>query len=211
MVIAGVITAAAASNRDRLMHQLLEAASLDALTGCLSRGAFEERLDHESMLAERHYATFSLIVADVDNLKALNDANGHHGGDRALKLMAGVLRQTARETDVVGRLGGDEFALLLHEADQEEAMAAAGAAPRRVARGGRPGRGHGQHGGQHVARPQGHGGRHGATGRRGALRGQALGTRLRRRLGTTGHRGAVGVATPAGASAPDGGPAGHSG
>ena len=125
MVIAGIITAAAAANRDRLMRQLLAAASLDALTGCLSRGAFQERLEHESLLAERHYATFSVIVADVDNLKTLNDANGHHCGDRALKLLAGVLRQAARETDVVGRLGGDEFALLLHETDQEGAMVVA--------------------------------------------------------------------------------------
>ena len=74
---------------------------------------------------ERHYATFSVIVADVDNLKALNDSSGHHGGDRALRLLAGVLRHAARETDVVGRLGGDEFALLLHETDQAAAMAAA--------------------------------------------------------------------------------------
>jgi diguanylate cyclase (GGDEF)-like protein len=125
IVIAGVITAAAAAQRDRLMRQLMAAASLDALTGCLSRGAFQERLDHESLLAERHYATFSVIVADLDNLKTLNDANGHHCGDRALKLLASVLRQAARGTDVVGRLGGDEFALLLHETDQEAAMATA--------------------------------------------------------------------------------------
>ncbi len=95
IAVAGVITAAAAAQRDRLMRQLMAAASLDALTGCFSRGAFEERLDHESLLAERHYATFSVIVADVDNLKTLNDANGHHCGDRALKLLASVLRQTA--------------------------------------------------------------------------------------------------------------------
>jgi diguanylate cyclase len=107
------------------MRQLMAAASLDALTGCLSRGAFQERLDHESLLAERHYATFSIIVADLDNLKTLNDANGHHCGDRALKLLTRVLRQAARETDVVGRLGGDEFALLLHETDQEAAMVVA--------------------------------------------------------------------------------------
>jgi diguanylate cyclase (GGDEF)-like protein len=125
IVIAGVITAAAAAQRDRLMRQLMAAASLDALTGCLSRGAFQERLEHESLLAERHYATFSVIVADLDNLKTLNDANGHHCGDRALKLLASVLRQSARGTDVVGRLGGDEFALLLHETDQEAAMATA--------------------------------------------------------------------------------------
>jgi diguanylate cyclase (GGDEF)-like protein len=125
IVIAGVITAAAAANRDRLMRQLIAAASLDALTGCLSRGAFEERLIHESLLAERHYATFSVLVADVDNLKALNDSSGHHCGDRALKLLASVLRQAARGTDVVGRLGGDEFALLLHETGPEAALAAA--------------------------------------------------------------------------------------
>jgi diguanylate cyclase (GGDEF)-like protein len=125
MVIAGVITAAAAANRDRLMRQLMAAANLDALTGCLSRGAFQERLVHESMLAQRHDAVFSLIVADVDNLKTINDSSGHHCGDRALRLLASVLRQAARETDVVGRLGGDEFAMLLHETNEEAAMSTA--------------------------------------------------------------------------------------
>jgi diguanylate cyclase (GGDEF)-like protein len=125
IVIAGVITAAAAANRDRLMRQLMAAASLDTLTGCLNRGAFEERLVHESVLARRHDSTFSLIVADLDDLKTLNDSSGHHCGDRALRIVADVLRQAARESDVVGRLGGDEFALLLHETGQEAAMAAA--------------------------------------------------------------------------------------
>ena len=89
MVIAGVITAAAALNRDRLMGQLMEAASVDALTGCLSRGAFEERLEHEAKRARRHHTSFSLIVADVDNLKTLNDSSGHHSGDRALTAAGG--------------------------------------------------------------------------------------------------------------------------
>ena len=121
IVIAGVITAAAAANRDRLMRQLMAAASLDALTGASAVAPSRSASYHQSLLAERHYATFSVIVADLDNLKTLNDANGHHCGDRALKLLAGVLRQAARETDVVGRLGGDEFALLLHETDQDAA------------------------------------------------------------------------------------------
>ena len=89
MVIAGVITAAAALTRDRLMGQLMEAASVDALTGCLSRGAFEERLEHEAKRARRHHTSFSLIVADVDNLKTLNDSSGHHSGDRALTAAGG--------------------------------------------------------------------------------------------------------------------------
>jgi diguanylate cyclase (GGDEF)-like protein len=125
IVIAGVITSAAAAQRDRLMRQLVAAASVDALTGCLTRGAFQERLVRDSMLAQHHGGSFSVVVADLDNLKALNDANGHHCGDRALRLLASVMRQAARETDVVGRLGGDEFALLLQGADQEAALAAA--------------------------------------------------------------------------------------
>ncbi len=125
MVIAGVITAAAALNRDRLLRRLMDAASRDALTGCLSRGAFQERLEHESMRARRQHSTFSLIVADVDNLKTLNDSGGHDSGDRALRLLASVLCQAARESDVVGRLGGDEFAVLLHETGQEAALTAA--------------------------------------------------------------------------------------
>jgi predicted signal transduction protein with EAL and GGDEF domain len=125
MVIAGAITAVAALTRDRLMGQLMEAASVDALTGCLSRGAFEERLEHEAKRARRHHSSFSLIVADVDNLKTLNDSSGHHSGDRALRLLAGVLGGAARETDVVGRLGGDEFAMLLHGTDEGAALIAA--------------------------------------------------------------------------------------
>ena len=122
MVIAGVITAAASLFRQRLMGQLMDAATHDALTGCLSRGAFQERLDHEARLARRHHATFSLIVADVDNLKTVNDSGGHHSGDRALRSLAAVLSRAARETDVVGRLGGDEFAMLLHGTDQDAAL-----------------------------------------------------------------------------------------
>ncbi len=125
VVIAGVLTAAAAHNRDRLMLQLIAAASIDALTGCLSRGTFQDSLEQEAKRVRRHGGTFSLIVADVDNLKMLNDSRGHHSGDRALRLLASILEAAARDSDVVGRLGGDEFAMLLHEADEEAAMAAA--------------------------------------------------------------------------------------
>lgn len=125
ILIAGVLTAAAALNRDRLMAQLLEAASIDALTGCLSRRAFHERLEHEAMWARRHGSTFSLIEADVDNLKERNDSSGHPAGDRALCGLADVMEQVARDSDVVGRLGGDEFAMLLHETDPSEALAVA--------------------------------------------------------------------------------------
>jgi len=115
----------AAFNRDRLLRELMDAASLDALTGCLSRGAFGERLEDEAKRARRHASTFSVIVADVDDLKALNDSRGHHSGDRALRLLGSLLSQAARESDVVGRLGGDEFAMLLPGTDQEGALSMA--------------------------------------------------------------------------------------
>ena len=64
-------------------------------------------------------------MADLDNLKTLNDSGGHHSGDRALRSLATVLSQAARGSDVVGRLGGDEFAMLLHETDEDAALAVA--------------------------------------------------------------------------------------
>ena len=125
ILIAGVITATAALNRDHLMNQLLEAASTDALTGCLSRRAFQERLEHEAIWARRHGSTFSLVEVDVDNLKERNDASGRSTGDRALRGLAAVLAQVTRDSDVVARLGGDEIAMLLHETDPSEALAVA--------------------------------------------------------------------------------------
>ena len=125
MLIAGVITACAASNRERMTRQLLDAATLDALTGCLSRGAFSERLAHEAKRARRYRAPFSVIVADVDNLKVLNDSGGHHSGDFAIQSLAVALRVAARESDIIGRLGGDEFAMLLPRTDELAALVVA--------------------------------------------------------------------------------------
>jgi diguanylate cyclase (GGDEF)-like protein len=125
ILIAGVITAAAALNRDRLLAELIEAASVDALTGCLSRRAFQARLDQEALWARRYGSTFSLLSVDLDNLKERNDTSGHHAGDRALRVLASVLGQAARESDVVGRMGGDEFVMLLHETDESDALAVA--------------------------------------------------------------------------------------
>ena len=125
MLIAGVITACAAYNRERMTRQLLDAATIDALTGCLSRGAFSDRLVHEAKRARRHRTRFSVIVADVDNLKRLNDSGGHDSGDFAIQSLAVALRVAARDTDIIGRLGGDEFAMLLPRTDELAALVVA--------------------------------------------------------------------------------------
>ena len=96
-----------------LTHDLEVLASTDHLTGCLNHGAFNERLDDEIDRALRYGYPLSLVVADVDDFKRVNDTHGHPAGDTALNLAGTALRTRSRSTDVVGRIGGDEFALLL--------------------------------------------------------------------------------------------------
>ena len=62
-------------------------------------------------------------MLDVDHFKKINDRYGHLAGDRALVLVAGVLRETARKQDIVGRYGGDEFLLIGRARDAAEADA----------------------------------------------------------------------------------------
>jgi diguanylate cyclase (GGDEF)-like protein len=84
-------------------------ASTDPLTGLLNRRSFEERAT--SMLdGAEHY---SLVMADLDNFKNLNDVHGHSTGDRALRRFAEVLRSVTRPDDIVARIGGEEFIVLL--------------------------------------------------------------------------------------------------
>ncbi|MFO7577764.1 MAG: sensor domain-containing diguanylate cyclase [Pelovirga sp.] len=82
----------------------------DALTGLFNRSFFDAEL--ERLMESRRYPV-SVIVADVDGLKDINDTFGHAAGDQIIRLAARVLRQAVRPEDVVARLGGDEFAILL--------------------------------------------------------------------------------------------------
>ena len=96
-----------------LTHQLEVIASTDALTGCLNRRAFAERVDEEIARAVRYDHPLTLVFADFDHLKRVNDAHGHAAGDAALQTAGAVLRSRSRQPDVVARIGGDEFAVLL--------------------------------------------------------------------------------------------------
>jgi len=125
MGIAGLLTGSAALYRNRLTTQLVAAATHDDLTGCMTRRAFCERLEEEARRTRRYGGAFSVVLADLDDLKLLNDGRGHDAGDRALRALSEVLRGAARATDLVGRLGGDEFALLLPETNMEDAEAVA--------------------------------------------------------------------------------------
>ena len=100
-----------------IQREMARQARTDALTGLLNRRAFLEELPRHIERLDREETPGTLIFADLDNFKAVNDQLGHEVGDRVLCRTAALLRRTVRPTDLVARLGGDEFALWLNGAD----------------------------------------------------------------------------------------------
>ena len=128
LICTGVSAAAVAQSRLRSHGDLLavhgrleEAARRDALTGCLTRGAFHDAVAAELARASRHQRWVSVVMVDLDDFKAVNDLRGHLAGDQLLDRVGHVLRNSLRAGDEAGRLGGDEFAVLLTEADAFDA------------------------------------------------------------------------------------------
>ncbi|GEM_PF-464616 len=104
------------------LHRLVERQALvDGLTGLANRRACAQALHAELARAERYGTRLSVVLADLDGFKAVNDAHGHAAGDKALGMFAAVVRETLRESDHAGRWGGEEFLLLLPGADEEGA------------------------------------------------------------------------------------------
>jgi diguanylate cyclase (GGDEF)-like protein/PAS domain S-box-containing protein len=90
----------------------------DKLTGLPNRVLFEEMLDVSLARGRRHELGVGVVFLDLDNFKLVNDSLGHHAGDELLKQLAGRLRGSTRETDLVARQGGDEFLLLLSDLER---------------------------------------------------------------------------------------------
>lgn len=89
----------------------------DSLTGLYNRRYFEEhvkKLDLEDMLP------ISIIMGDVNGLKITNDVFGHNEGDRLLKLVAEIINESVRSSDIISRWGGDEFVILLPKTDEKK-------------------------------------------------------------------------------------------
>ena len=93
----------------------------DALTDLCSRRRWYELADAELARFKRNHRPFSILVADLDFFKRVNDTYGHSAGDVVLKTFAQLLRDETRLSDVVGRIGGEEFAILAPDASRESA------------------------------------------------------------------------------------------
>jgi diguanylate cyclase (GGDEF)-like protein len=102
-----VHVARAAHSRER------EFSRSDSLTGIANRRVFAERVDQEIAQSKRDGRPFTIVYADLDRFKQVNDAFGHSEGDALLRVVADTINRDLRTIDLVARLGGDEFGLLL--------------------------------------------------------------------------------------------------
>jgi diguanylate cyclase (GGDEF)-like protein len=91
----------------------------DELTSLYNVRAFTRLAEQEHEAASRFDRGYSILMVDIEHLKAINDTYGHEAGSRAVKLVAEALLRLTRSTDVVARFGGDEFVVLLAGVDKE--------------------------------------------------------------------------------------------
>lgn len=89
----------------------------DELTGIYNRRHLMSRLDDELARASRYRSPLAIMLLDVDDFKCINDTYGHQTGDVVLIEIATLIKDFARETDVVARYGGEEFVIILPETD----------------------------------------------------------------------------------------------
>jgi diguanylate cyclase (GGDEF)-like protein len=139
-LVAMLFSATVKLNRLTLMAGEQEASALarrDALTGLGNRRAFDEALERVVVGARRSDRPLTLVIADIDDFKSVNDTYGHLEGDRCLREVAAVIANTVRPSDACFRWGGDEFAVIMPSTDTAQAEAAvqriAAAVPAEVA------------------------------------------------------------------------------
>lgn len=97
----------------------VSAATTDELTGLFNRRGFNQLVRFTLSVARRRAEPLTLGWLDLDRFKEINDRYGHEEGDKALKVMAQLMRSSFREADLLVRFGGDEFAVLFADTDEQ--------------------------------------------------------------------------------------------
>ncbi|WP_434391035.1 diguanylate cyclase [Melittangium boletus] len=115
------IQAAQAVLRAQLYEQMERMATTDGMTGLYNNRTFQSKADEMLAHSRRYGRKCSLVLTDVDHFKSVNDTYGHLTGDQVLKGVARILKEQARDTDIVARYGGEEFAILMPETDPKGA------------------------------------------------------------------------------------------
>lgn len=118
-LLATLLGAEQKANRMARLYEKVEAeANTDILTGILNRRGWENQLSIEEARAKRYGTPCSVFVVDLNELKQINDTEGHGKGDDLIRRAASSLEQVVREGDIIARIGGDEFAILAIECNR---------------------------------------------------------------------------------------------
>lgn len=110
------------TERHNLEVRLKELSDTDQLTGLYNRRKLEHDLAYHYESLARYRVPTSICMLDLDNLKVINDTQGHHVGDEMIQAAASICRSALRKNDTVCRFGGDEFVIALPNTGLEQAM-----------------------------------------------------------------------------------------
>jgi predicted signal transduction protein with EAL and GGDEF domain len=100
---------------EKTNKELQHLSNTDSLTELYNHRYFLETLEHEINRAKRYKKKLSIAILDLDDFKFVNDTFGHSTGDRVLSEVAGKIKSSCRETDIVSRYGGDEIVIIFTE------------------------------------------------------------------------------------------------